>query len=81
MVGHYAYTRASRDGILAIAASLECHSSRQNQLVERREIRALSKTGQTLTSVHRLASRGHSGAYRDPVGADAERYNALTRCC
>ena len=57
----------SRNGVLAITASVERYSPRQNLLVGRREIGTFSEAGKVVGSLHGLAGRRYSRVNQRPV--------------
>ena len=52
--------RYSRDGVLAIDASVDRDSPRQNQLVGGSEIGTLSETCEAFTTLYGMEGRGHT---------------------
>jgi len=61
-VGYETYN--SRGWLCAAERSVDGNPGGENMLVGRREIGTLSQTEETVGAMHRMASGGHSRAYR-----------------
>lgn len=59
------YARVSGNRLRSLVTSAQCYTSRQDNLVGRREIRPISQANQVIGPMHGLARRGYSGLNQD----------------